>query len=71
MKYHLPVSIPNDILLELLRSARAHRVSVEELILGMLEDYLEGSQTRGQPEVQKTTNVRSRPRRNLRPPRMH
>ena len=41
MRYHLPIVLPNNILLELLRSARAYNVSVEELILDMVEDYLE------------------------------
>lgn len=41
MRYNLPIVLPNDILLELLRSARAYHVSVEELILDMIEDYLE------------------------------
>jgi len=42
VRYHLPIVLPNNILLELLRSARAYNVSVEELILDMIEDYLEG-----------------------------
>ena len=42
MRYHLPIVLPNNILLELLRGARAYNVSVEELILDMIEDYLEG-----------------------------
>ena len=41
VRYHLPIVLPNDILLELLRSARVYNVSVEELLLDMIEDYLE------------------------------
>jgi hypothetical protein len=41
VRYHLPIVLPNNILLELLRGARAYNVSVEELILDMIEDYLE------------------------------
>ena len=41
MRYHLPIVLPNDILLELPRGARAYNVSVEELILDTIEDYLE------------------------------
>ncbi len=41
MRYHLPIALPNDILLELLRGARENKVTMEELILDMMEDYLE------------------------------
>ncbi len=41
MRYHLPKALPNDILLELLRGARENKVTMEELILDMMEDYLE------------------------------
>ncbi len=41
MRYQLPIALPKDILLELLRSARANKVTMEELILAMMEDYLE------------------------------
>ena len=41
MRYPLPIVLPNDVLPELLRSARAYGITVEELILTMIEDYLE------------------------------
>ena len=56
MKHHLRITLPNDILRELLQSARACEVSVEELILDMLEDHLEDCRkTRG------TSYARRRP----------
>jgi len=41
VRYPLPIVLPNDVLPELLRSARAYGITVEELILTMIEDYLE------------------------------
>ncbi len=47
--------MPSDILLQLLRSARVHELSLEELIRKLLDDYLEDRSKRGvQPHAYKT-----------------
>ena len=41
VRYYLAILLPNDAVLELQRSARECKVSSKELILDMIEDYLE------------------------------
>ena len=51
MRYLLPIAIPKDVFLELLRAARKRNMSVELLILEMLEGYLEDSAKARKPVV--------------------
>ena len=41
VRYHLPIILPQDTLLDLQREARNGGVPMEVLILEMIEDYLE------------------------------
>jgi hypothetical protein len=43
VKQYLQLMLPNDAFLELQGNVRECNVPVKELIIGMLEDYLEGS----------------------------